>query len=163
VLCWTDSSCLRSDNSSGSDLLNPVWRTHDGGQTWDPSSPIPPLPFDPGTPTRLTFIDAQTGWLMVVLNPCGTGGCYDDILYSTGDGGQTWRPVSRTFQGGLSTCHKSGLAFVSAQTGWVAGDCSMALVNLLQRTDDGGRTWQTQVLPPPPGEPDLLDWRPHPL
>ena len=29
-----------------------VWRTHDGGQTWIPSSPIPPLPFDPGIPTR---------------------------------------------------------------------------------------------------------------
>ena len=95
---------------------------------------------------------------MVVLNPCGTGGCYDDILYSTADGGQTWQPVSRTFQGGLSTCHKSGLAFVSAQTGWVAGDCSMALVYLFQRTDDGGRTWQALTLPPPPGEPNLLEF-----
>ena len=135
-----------------------IWRTRDGGQTWSKSQAIPMIVHSPGLPTHLMFIDAQTGWLFVAVSACGTGGCDDHVLFVTGDGGLTWQPVGRTYEGGMSACSKTSLTFVTAQRGWVGGDCSMALVYLLQRTDDGGRTWHDQALPPPPGEPNLLDF-----
>jgi photosystem II stability/assembly factor-like uncharacterized protein len=68
--------------SGASFSLGELYRTTDGGQTWQRFS----LPI--AGPVR--FADAQHGWV--------SGGAGGGELYTTADGGRTWQPVS--FQSG---------------------------------------------------------------
>ena len=140
------------------DLLYVMVPADDGGQTWKNSQPAATIGDVYGLPAVLQFIDPQNGWLLMRYGPCGTGGCDDVVLFATTDGGQTWQRLVRTWEGGLSDCPKTSLAFANSQTGWVSGYCSMALVLLFQRSDNGGRTWQSQTLPYPPDEPSLFEF-----
>lgn len=130
-----------------------IWHTQDGGETWSESDPIP---WDSSLYDKMIFLDDQIGWLHIHLRPCGTMGCADDVLYATIDGGQTWQYLARTFDG-LSSCVKSDLTFINAQTGWMAGHCVGSEQYFLQVTNDGGLTWQDMILPPPPDAPGLFE------
>jgi photosystem II stability/assembly factor-like uncharacterized protein len=57
-----------------------------GGTTFGPSRPIPPLV----SPTAASFLNAATGWVLGAKMPSGTGPSVDAIL-ATADGGATWQ------------------------------------------------------------------------
>ncbi len=136
-----------------------VWHTQDAGQNWSPSQPLNLSDAEYSAPSHLLFVDNLRGWL---LTHVGAGMNHDYVmLFATGDGGQTWSrladPLSTAPNGLPMSCGKTDLAFLDAQTGWVAGDChGVAPGVYFHRTADGGLTWQPQVLPPPPGAANLF-------
>ncbi|GAC1519176.1 MAG: hypothetical protein NVS3B14_21410 [Ktedonobacteraceae bacterium] len=127
-----------------------VYRTHDGGQTWQKAR----LP-DQGIETGQIFIlNAQTGWILVGKG-AAAGSEAVDVLH-TSDGGATWKiiSVSNYSTGNNPTAipfggDKSGLSFVSATTGWITGFTPADNFAWLYATHDGGATWQHQAIPLP--------------
>jgi photosystem II stability/assembly factor-like uncharacterized protein len=102
------------DRSTGWAVGNQVFRTTDGGITWQP------VDFVHASLGPVFFLDRVTGW---------TADRYS--LYQSGDGGRTWQRWPRTNDRG-----PSGLFFFDALVGWLVtpwGD--------IERTTDGGRTW----------------------
>jgi photosystem II stability/assembly factor-like uncharacterized protein len=123
--------------------------TTDGGRTWR-SYPVT-LPNDAAGIGRLTFADAQHGWLLVSLG-AGAGSEGVQIL-RTADGGAHWATVSRTASSAPSPGSlplsgiKTGISFRDATTGWVtAAVAGPAGDTWLYMTHDGGHTWQHQNL-----------------
>jgi photosystem II stability/assembly factor-like uncharacterized protein len=138
-----------------------IWRTSDGGESWTASATLSqgsggPEFFAPGP---LTFLpDGKTGWLVV---HAGVGMNHDYIyIFSTGDGGATWTlkvdPMDSD-KGIIMSCYKSGLGFVSANSGWLAGSCNgVAAGVLLFHSADGGATWAPFDLPAPTQAPGIF-------
>lgn len=134
-----------------------LFRTTDGGLTWERLS----IPI--GEP--VFFETAELGWTM--------GGVSGDELYRTRDGGRTWQPVPLPAPDLPPALRPSDvipptdgtitrLDQVSEQVAWAevsAGDCSagegkqrvecVSSISL-QRTLDGGQTWQAVSLPSVP-------------
>jgi len=136
-----------------------LWRTQDGGRTWQASQPLDSSGFvDTFIPSDLQFVDAQTGWLLVHV---GVGMNHDYVvLYKTVDGGQIWQRIidPPSNDGGIQSCYKTALLFTDAQNGWLTGDCNgVAAGVLLYRTRDGGQTWEYVSLPPPPENPGQFE------
>ncbi len=133
---------------------NFVWRTADGGQTWQASQPLDISGLgDFFGPSDMVFVDDQTGWMLVHV---GAGMNHDYVaLYATHDGGQTWETLLDPFTDNFPQgCGKTGMVFMTPQTGWITGNCNGVAQGLFfQRTDDGGRTWQPVEAPPPAGAP----------
>ena len=104
-----------------------VRKTIDGGSTWT----LQPL----GIADAATINDIQclSPLEAYVLYRVGVTGSTE--LRHTVDGGQTWTLQSRLISGDPLT-----LQFVSPTVGFVAGGFFGLL--LLQKTTDGGRTWQ---------------------
>ena len=132
-----------------------VWRTQDGGQSWQASQSLDLSGLvETFAPSHLQFIDAQTGWLLVHI---GVGMNHDYVaLYKTGDGGSTWSRLldpDNEVQG----CYKTSMLFTSTQEGWLTGTCNGVAAGVwLYRTGDGGTTWQVVQLPAPQSRPDLF-------
>lgn len=102
-----------------------VWRTEDGGMTWEPQ-PIPqPRPVPEGA-VNCTFFDASTGWVYGQQ-----GGAH-----WTQDGGRTWQT-----HGGPFSERDSSIIFVNDRIGWAASQRGSDLY----QTDDGGQTWKVQI------------------
>ena len=88
----------------------------------------------------IDFLDPMHGWmnLSIESSPNFNSG----VLFSTDDGGETWRHV------------KSGpriageVRFITLEEGWVHGGPGDIE---LYGTQDGGKTWEKVNLPPPPG------------
>ncbi len=134
-----------------------VWGTHDGGQSWAPSSPLPVgQMFEFFSPSNLTFIDGQHGWVMV---HAGAGMMHDYMsLYRTVDGGGTWAEVVEAGGDQIQICPKTGMAFADSEHGWITRDCGGVIDGAsLDVTADGGSTWDTLQLPVPPVAPHLFD------
>ncbi len=136
-----------------------VWRTTDGGDTWQPSAPLDLSDVEFFATSDLHFVDADYGWL---LTHVGAGMNHDYVVvFATQDSGQTWTRVVDPFDSRADnlqmSCLKTGLGFLSAQTGWVTGDCQAVAPGVfLQRTDDGGRSWAAVTLPAPEALPDAF-------
>lgn len=112
-----------------------VFITSDGGRSWRTSSNIPgDLKGD--VSVTLYFLDAMHGWLYAP----GGG------IYSSGDGGKTWRTVYRA---GI-VC--PSFMFSSPTTGWstCTGPNSGGPTAQLSMSGDGGATWSAVNLPNPP-------------
>jgi photosystem II stability/assembly factor-like uncharacterized protein len=137
-----------------------VWRTTDGGTTWQPSAPLDLSDVEFFATSDLHFVDGDHGWL---LTHVGAGMNHDYVvLFATGDGGQTFTRVVDPFEVRDNTlqmsCLKTGLGFLNPQTGWVTGDCQAVAPGVfLQRTDDGGHTWAAVSLPAPEALPDAFE------
>jgi len=131
-----------------------VWRTTDGGTNWIESTPLDVTDAAFFAPTELTFVDAQNGWLLAHVD---SGMMHDYVMvFGTDDGGATWeRRVDPTNQALTQSCAKTGIVFTDAQTGWITGDCQGVQngAPYLERTTDGGLTWEPVVLPAPQGTP----------
>ncbi len=156
-------------------------RTTDGGLTWA----IINLP-GVREARDFDFVDAQRGWMVAQVDQI-VGGCpdYDEQIYRTTDGGQTWTPLLtgstpwrcesglrqvvfvdashgwvvgrnlllRSSDGGLSwtavdttVARSSFIDFVDAQRGWRALEDLQTQFDYVQRTNDGGATWQTVLV-----------------
>ncbi len=156
-----------SDNSSG---LNPIatraWHTTDGGQTWQASQPFLVADWsDFYLPSRMQFIDQNTGWLLVLIEAEMNGAPVGEALFRTTDGGSTWQRINNSVED-LGKCGNGGLAFSSSTTGWYGGSCvgggkliipfsTLFAQGGLQvwHTIDGGETFSRDTLIPIP--PDL--------
>ena len=108
-----------SNVTTDSPIATAIYRTHDGGRTWQGTTPvIAALPL-------LVFADMQHGW--------ATDGT---ILYSTGDGGNHWLKLSPS----ASFKNIAQLDFISDTVGWAISSTTANSSSLL-KTIDGGRTW----------------------
>lgn len=147
---------------SVTDQARVVWSTADGGASWKTSAPLAqssgsnPDIFDFGQPTFLP--DGKSGWVMV---HAGAGMNHDYIyIFGTGDGGLTWKMLVDPMdvnKGQIQGCYKSGMGFVDAQHGWLAGSCNgVAAGVLLFQTKDGGSNWSEVKLPAPSDSPTIF-------
>jgi hypothetical protein len=125
-----------------------VYGSTDGGLRWSAGSPIPA-----GTPSLLDFIGSATGWLLENLGQAMQQEAA--ALWRTTNDGTTWSLVAKTPPLGQltsgsadlpTTCGKTGLAFASAQVGWITGFCNNLSYAVLVSTD-GGAHWASQQLP----------------
>ncbi len=135
-----------------------VYRTHDGGQTWQKAS----IPDRIGSSYHMTFLNARVGWLLVG-NVVAMDQEAVDVL-QTRDGGVSWKVISAFnynlyfnnpagFQNptGLSVeGHKTGVSFVNETTGWATASTAAGRIAWLYITHDGGVSWQQQSIPEPP-------------
>ncbi len=108
------------------DVTSLILATKDGGKTWFRSARI-----DGGALRSVNFIDEKTGWI-------GGGS-----LWSTHDGGQSWRNQSDDHMRPTNA-----LFFRDKHRGWGVGQA------VVYRTSDGGRTWEEARISP---ETQLMD------
>ena len=133
-----------------------VWRTQDGGFSWEASEPLD-LGDGPISDYRLgsvQFVDESNGWLLAHvggMNPSGI------VLFHSQDGGKTWERLQDPSSAYLQDCGDIHVYFKDASVGWAMGNCDEVGVPYLKRTDDAGRTWQAVELPGPSSEPDLWE------
>jgi photosystem II stability/assembly factor-like uncharacterized protein len=105
-----------------------VYRTEDGGSEWE-NNWLPFVPYKGAW--SMSFMDESTGYLL------GTRWMEPDpiLLYSTVDGGKTWKGIlearSTVLQGVFT------IAFADAIVGWAGG-------SVIMKTTDGGKSWDTQ-------------------
>lgn len=152
-----DHAWVAASSPGGSDLTTVmIYRTADGGQTWEGGVPLSIQ--GGGGPGPMDFIDPQLGWFIASL---GAGVGHEAVeIFRTVDGGMQWQEVSLTSgypnqstPGSLSfACDKSGLTFSDGATGWAAGSCPGGGL-FFYVTYDAGQSWQQQTLLPPPGYP----------
>ena len=135
-----------------------VWHSSDGGATWTKSAALEIADAAFFAPTELTFVDAQNGWLMAHVD---AGMMHDYVMvFATTDGGATWkRLVDPTNQALVQSCGKTGIVFTDAKNGWITGDCQGVQPGApyLERTVDGGATWESVTLPAPNGAPAAFE------
>ena len=113
-----------------------VLHTRDGGRSWSRQT----------VATRESFNDVyfrndEDGYLLAATQ-----------IFTTEDGGQTWRPSARflpqTFGGAEPELYS--VRFTSKKRGWVVGSLSRGqnvVDSLVLSTDDGGSSWQRQRMP----------------
>ncbi len=139
----------------GSAIITSIYRTTDGGQSWQEAAITLKAANSGFVARRITFSDASHGWLLLT-DTQEQSGSENAYIYGTADGGQQWTQLSTT---GTSTGSiplsgdKVALSFLNAQTGWLAvGDySSLTSMAGLYRTLDGGHTWTKQSVPIPAG------------
>jgi len=102
-----------------------IERSSDGGRTWRWTA----LPSCAACSMSFSFVDPDHGFAL--------GG--NGNLYSTGNGGASWSMVPTQ----LPKSSVPAIDFVSGDLGWSSSG------PLLERTTDGGRTWQRVALPGP--------------
>ncbi len=109
-----------------------IWKTDDAGSNWKRSlSTTNEVDGDIWKPTRMTFIDANLGWMSA------TGG----IVHRTTDGGTTWQSKKLI----LGSSDATDVFFLNEHVGWLTGFVSTTQIlsgTRLYRTDDRGETWQ---------------------
>jgi photosystem II stability/assembly factor-like uncharacterized protein len=138
--------------------LTNVWRTEDGGTTWQPSLPLDIAGLDLFFPKFIGSSGAQDGWLMVDL---GAGMMHEYVaLYTTHDGGRAWTRVLDPFgTSPVQGCDKTAVIFVNSHTGWMTRDCHGVTEGLtLESTLDGGSTWISLPIPLPASDPGAFDY-----
>src|SRR3990170_5797586 len=132
-----------------------LWRTTDGGDTWQPSEPIR-LSAGYFISADAAFINLEVGWLLVQAD---SGMMHETVaLLRTQDGGQTWEVLIDPLDEELSlVCPTKGITFVDEQTGWWMQDCGGTTeMFALRRTTNGGETWEGVPPPPPADQPSLF-------
>ncbi len=132
-----------------------VWRTIDGGQTWQQSTVQSPL-----LVKQITFIDAQHGWILSGKKNAAVAPAEIAQVLRTVDGGKTWQSVSTALFSDVTPSghlpysgQKSGIHFLNVSTGWVTGTVMFNDLAWLYVTHDGGSTWYQQTLSRPSGVP----------
>jgi photosystem II stability/assembly factor-like uncharacterized protein len=116
-----------------------IWRTQDGGRSWQPSWRLPRLTFgEISSYPAFEFVDAQHGWLDV--DYFLGAGSHSDELFQTFDGGQTWDFTTDERIPGSPD-------FVDLSHGWAVSEYTIPGGFPIGWTDDGGQTWHRQELP----------------
>ncbi|MHB1627947.1 MAG: WD40/YVTN/BNR-like repeat-containing protein [Bacilli bacterium] len=146
---WIVEQPTNSQVSSPNRLV--LAHTANGGAAWSTTSL--PVAAAAASGSVLSFANPQDGWLMV---PMGAAAGSEGVsVWRTTDGGQSWHIVS---QGDLNHSaipfvgDKSGIGFVSASTGWIAGTDAASDYTWLYRTTDAGVSWVHQALVIPPSQ-----------
>jgi photosystem II stability/assembly factor-like uncharacterized protein len=133
------------------EVNNVVWRTQDGGVTWEASQAIH---LSEGTfkPLSLQFPDAQHGWLLLLVKDESQNNRV--LLYKSDDSGENWEQVNNLNTSDMQSYlpdSNSSMVFFDGQNGWLGGWWSKTKPNewLVLTTADGGASWATQALPLP--------------
>lgn len=122
-----------------------VYYTNDGGETWNKSGNI----MVGGSFAKLFFINEQVGWIMI-RTQSGLG--YSDVtILRTTDGGQEWEAVTSETIDDVTNMlphsgNKTGIAYRDQDIGWITGMMTGGQIPWIYRTDDGGFTWNEQLL-----------------
>jgi photosystem II stability/assembly factor-like uncharacterized protein len=134
-----------------------IWRTDDGGRTWQAGSPLATSGLtETFSVSHVVFAGTAYGW---VLAHVGAGMNHDYVaLYRSADGGANWtRVIDPMVDGGIQSCTKTGLAFSDGLNGWLTGNCNGVRPGaFLYRTADGGSNWEAVDLPAPADRSDLF-------
>jgi hypothetical protein len=125
---------------SDSQSPEPVYRTLDGGTSWQRLGMVP-------SGCQLDFVDQVHGWCTITGAAAGSATVW---IYQTLDGGSTWVLVSHTgLYGQGSTpdslpyaCDKT-ITFTSATIGWASSDCDSGS-SYFYMSSDGGSQWEAQ-------------------
>lgn len=134
-----------------------IWGTQDSGSGWTRSEVIETSVL--GTqdfPPRLFFINADEGWFMARNGGAGMHR-YPVSLYRTQDRAATWELLIEAIGGSeLQSCRKTGWAFGDASVGIATIDNCPVDGPAIERTVDGGATWERVILPPPQEAPETV-------
>jgi photosystem II stability/assembly factor-like uncharacterized protein len=132
---------------SGGSMPLIVWRTQDGGSSWNSSLPLA-LDLSGATAALpdLVFTDSQTGWIMLHLGAAGMHR-YPVYLLRSDDGGLDWQTLIDPYNAAyLQSCPKSGWTFIES-TGLVSiGSCPIDSA-AIDWSSDSGLTWTEVRLP----------------
>jgi photosystem II stability/assembly factor-like uncharacterized protein len=153
-LKFSNAWVAASDTAADGSTTVVVFRTSDGGRTWQDTTiqQISPI-------FQITFVDAQHGWMFSKqrdLAPAETV-----AILRTTDGGKTWAMVSAAYAASTEGPprgqlpfggSKTGLGFLDASTGWATGSSPVNGYLLLYTTHDGGSKWYPQTLQLSPEE-----------
>ncbi len=142
---------------------NPVvWRTADGGATWQTGSVLDTSGLtETYWVSHIVFSGTNYGWLMAHV---GAGMNHDYVaIYRSTDGGANWtRVVDPMIDGGIQSCSKTGLAFSDGSNGWLTGNCNGVRAGaFLYQTADGGAHWNPVDLAAPADHPDIFTADPY--
>lgn len=132
-----------------------VWRTSDSGSTWTRSAPLFHQVFSEHVWAEFAVLDADNLWVMVRGVYAGAGIHYSHELFRSTDGGQTWTSLD----GEISDDY-TGMVFFNTEFGVRTLETTGAYYfgpPTFDLTSDGGATWDSYELPPPPDQPDLFD------
>lgn len=156
--CFLDAQTAFVATNAGTDNQPQivVYRTTDGGATWNRTSVAPSLDWEKNDVGGLliSFADTSHGFLMVTGTP--GAGQMAKALYSTTDGGATFvfsgdvtgmTDVSGTMSGVAG--YPTGMTFATPETGYVTCYYSAYTFVLMFKTVDSGRTWKLWSLPVP--------------
>jgi photosystem II stability/assembly factor-like uncharacterized protein len=138
--------------------VNPVvWKTTDGGRTWQASFPLNASDLNEiYFVSDVFFATPSAGWILIHV---GAGMNHDYVaLYRSTDGGANWSRVINPYTDeGIQGCSKTGIIFSDGSNGWLTGNCNgVAPGALLFQTGDGGATWNSISLSTPSGHADLF-------
>jgi photosystem II stability/assembly factor-like uncharacterized protein len=143
-----------------------VFRTGDGGHSWQQAPPItvsvaaptdsiwaeqsssssPTAPIADRAPW-LDFVDANDGWLEVQTSSARLGPEKVGPLYHTTDGGLHWTMVSEHLAPNANCSLGYGISFSSPFKGWVpASGCASGSNLEYLITRDGGASWSVKTL-----------------
>jgi len=121
-----------------------ILKTTDGGATWtsqlmgSPSECHFPQPCRYARIYGVSFVDANTGWVVGEWENCPGSGCtIGNLLSRTDDGGVTWTGQATPSGYGFGL---RALAYVDANTAWAVGGDGA----ILHTTDGGATTWTLQ-------------------
>lgn len=140
---------------SGSDFSVMIYRTADGGHTWQQAGQLAP---GQGWPGSMDFVDSNDGWLFV--NQGNAAGSQGVAFYGTVDGGTTWTKLSETDSNDPTGnaghlpfgCDKGVPVFINSATGFIPGACGAGPTGpFLYVTRDGAKTWNTVRISLPAG------------
>jgi len=109
--------------------------TRDGGRTWHSVTLGSPAGWGATCVcemTSLRFSDARNG--VFVLTSSGSAGVPESVVYSTSDGGGSWRP------GPSLPAQAYDVFFIDKSHGWTV---NLKANNSLLSTSDGGQHWST--------------------
>jgi photosystem II stability/assembly factor-like uncharacterized protein len=146
---WINADSLHP-GAPGAPRTEPVYRTVDGGRTWQRTGRV-------ASECQLDFVDLRHGWCIAIGAAAGSETVR---LYRTSNAGSSWRLVSRTGVGDQGStpgalpfgCDKT-LSFTSRRVGWAAQYCNGGRAALFM-SRDGGARWHQLALPPlPKGAP----------
>ena len=135
---------------------NAIWHTVDWGRSWVEVTPQganqPGVSELAGNAQPISGFDFLTGEdaFVAIQRQAATVRQSSATIYFTGDGGRSWRRVSRVAGGESQVSFlTSQVGFDSVQEGAAAGATAMRLLG----TSDGGRRWVTLVSASPAGGP----------
>jgi photosystem II stability/assembly factor-like uncharacterized protein len=136
---------------NGTTDIGSLWRTQDGGRSWEPTWGLPRLTSSNiSASPELEFSDARHGWLDISYFQGAGSGSHE--LFQTSDGGQTWEVLIHEFSDQAENWAFGALGdmdFIDPLHGWATSKHPYVAGTNIHWTDDGGRTWLRQELPEP--------------